>query len=149
MAVVAFAAASMQLLAPGRDHTALSTAVAKRVEAEAPLFKEDDDKRRTTAYLVAIAFRESSFKVDAIGDKGRSFCAFQIHETAGGTKALLTDVDACVGKAFAMLRMSMRLCPAFPLAWYAAGPNGCGNDRAQRISRDRMAIAARLLREVK
>lgn len=146
--LASFVLAASALLAPDRDHTVLASAIAAHVEAEAPLFKDDADKRRTAAYLTAVAFRESSLRLDAVGDHGRSFCAFQIHASSGGTPALLTDAGACVAKAFAMLRMSMRVCPAHPLAWYAEGPSGCSSLRAQRISRDRLALAARVLRDV-
>lgn len=147
--ILAFLLAAMALLAPGRDHARLAGAIDRVVDAEPPLFRDDADKRRTAAYLVAIAFRESSLRTDAIGDKGRSFCSFQIHRTNGGSQALVDDVDACVRKAFTMLRESARVCPAFPLAHYAEGGTGaCTSARAQRISRDRMAVAARLLRDV-
>jgi len=149
MTAIAFATGAMQLLAPGRDHHVLADAIVQRAEAEAPLFKGDDDRHRTVAYLVAVAFRESSLIVDIVGDHGRSFCAFQIHQSSGGTPALRTDAGACVAMAFDMLRTSMRVCAAHPLAWYAEGPNGCASPRAQRLSRDRMALAAWLVRSVK
>lgn len=138
----------MSSLAPGRDHAALATAITARVLAEPPLFRDDASKLHTAAYLVAVAFRESSLTVDIVGDHGRSFCAFQIHESSGGTTALRTDPDACVAAAFAMLRTSMKVCPSSPLAWYAEGPRGCGSPRAQRISRDRLGIASRLAKTV-
>lgn len=147
MTLLAFTLAAAALLAPGRDHTVLSTAIASRVDAERPLFRADADKRKTAALLVAVAFRESSLRVDAVGDHGRSFCAFQIHQTSGGTKALLTDANACVAKAFTMLRESVRIDGAHPVAFYARGP-GWRSDVARRLSRDRMALAARLLRDV-
>lgn len=145
-----FALAAMQLLAPNRDHAPLAAAIEARVALEPPLFRDDADKRRTTAYLVAVAFRESSLTVDIAGDHGRSFCAFQIHQSAGGTASLRTNVDACVAKGFDMLRTSMKICPAHPLAWYAEGGAGsCSSARAQRISRDRTALAAWLVRSVR
>jgi len=147
MTLLAFTLAAMGVLAPQRDHTVLATAIAARVDAELPLFADDEDKRRTAAWLVAVAYRESSLRLDAVGDRGRSFCAFQIHASSGGTKALLTDADACVGTAFAMLRTSARLCKSFPLAWYAHGGNAaaaCASPRAQRLSRDRMNLARRI-----
>jgi hypothetical protein len=147
MKILFFVLWAMSSLAPGRDHAPLATAIAARVLAEPPLFRDDESKLRTAAYLVAIAFRESSLTVDIVGDHGRSFCAFQIHASSGGTAALQTDPDACVATAFAMLRTSMRVCPSAPLAWYAeGGANACSSVRAQRISRDRMAIAARLFK---
>jgi hypothetical protein len=143
-----FVIAAMGLLAPERDHAELAGAIVRAVDAEAPLWKNDDDKRRTAAIVVAVAFRESSLRLGVTGDKGRSFCAMQIHQSSGGTAALLTDADACVRKGLAMLRASLRTCPAHPVAWYASGPIGCTDARAQRISSDRMALAARVVRDV-
>jgi len=147
-ALLPWVLSAMQTLAPARDHQPLASAVSARVEAEAPLFAGDTDRHMTAAWLVAIAFRESSLRLDAVGDHGKSFCAFQIHESAGGTRALLTDADACVAKAFDMLRTSLRVCPQYPLAWYASGPGGCTNARAHRVSNDRMWLAKKLVREV-
>lgn len=155
----AWVAAASTLLAPARHHDELATAIANRVEAEAPLFKGDEDRHRTAALLVAIAFRESSLRAAAVGDhvggKPTSFCAFQVNlpwgrKTPDGWTGqdLLDDPDKCVAAAMRMLRVSMQVCPSSPLAWYAAGPAGCQSPRAQRISRDRMAIAQRLLRDV-
>lgn len=151
MTVAAFVTAAAHLLAPQRDHSVLDAAIAARVEMEAPLFANDSDKRKTAAYLVAVAFRESSLQLDAVGDHGQSLCAFQIGRSSGGTVAMLTDADACVAKGFAMLRTSMRLCPAFPLAWYAAGGDGakaCASVHAQRLSRDRIALSKWLVAHV-
>lgn len=158
--LLAWVVAASSLLAPSRQHDPLAEAIASRAEAEAPLFKGDDDRRKTSALLVAIAFRESSLRADAVGDhvagKPTSFCAFQIHLPFGAKTAdgwtgadLVEDPQRCVAAAMRMLRESMRMCPAFPLAFYAAGPAGCENARAQRISRDRLAIAQRLLRDVR
>lgn len=148
--IYALVLAMMAHLAPNRDHTVLARAIADVVDEESPLFKGDTSKVKTSAYLVAVAFRESSLKNEAVGDHGRSFCAFQIHVTSGGTKLLAEDPDACVRKAVLMLRESARICPAYPLAWYAEGGiNACASSRAQAISRDRIAIAARLVREVR
>jgi hypothetical protein len=158
-ALLAWVVAASSLLAPARQHEELSTAITNRVEAEPPLFKGDEDRHRTAAFLVAIAFRESSLRAAAVGDhvKGKptSFCAFQVNLPWGRKSAegwtgqdLLEDPEKCVTTALHMLRISMRVCPQHPLAWYAAGPAGCESPRAQRISRDRMAIAQRLLRDV-
>lgn len=151
MTVAAFVTAAAHLLVPGRDHAALDVAIAARVDAELPLFADDADKRKTAAYLVAVAFRESSLRLDAVGDHGQSVCAFQIGRSSGGTTAMLTDADACVAKGFAMLRTSMRLCPAFPLAWYAVGGDAakaCASAHAQRLSRDRIALSKWLVAHV-
>ena len=148
MTVLPFVLAAMTVLAPGRDHAELGAAIAKVVDAERPLFRDDADRRRTAALVVAVAFRESSLRADVVGDHGRSFCAMQIHRSSGGSPALLEDAEACSRTGVAMLRASSRVCSAHPVAWYAAGPRGCASPRAQRISRDRVALARRLLREV-
>lgn len=143
--MIALVLAMMLSLAPRRDHSELAGAIARAVESEAALFRDDTSKTKTAALLVAVAYRESSFTVAAVGDKGESFCAYQIHRTSGGGPALLTDADACVRRGMAMLRESARVCPKAPVAWYAAGGVGaCSNARAIRISNDRMAIARRL-----
>ena len=151
MTIATFTLAAMLSLAPGRDHTVLASAIAARVDTEAPLFADDADKRKTSAWLVAIAFRESSLKLDAVGDHGQSYCAFQIHRTSGGSATMLTDANACVSAAFRMLRTSMHVCPAFPLAWYAHGgasTTACASGRAQRISRDRLNLSKWLVAHV-
>lgn len=151
MTVASFVLTAMTSLAPGRDHHVLANAIASLVSLELPLFANDASKLRTAALLTAIAFRESSLRLDAVGDSGQSLCAFQIGRTSGGTDAMLTDASLCVGAGFAILRTSMRLCPAYPVAWYAAGGDAtraCASPAAQRISRDRMALAARLVRDV-
>ncbi|MDF2694855.1 MAG: hypothetical protein K0S65_3238 [Labilithrix sp.] len=149
MSVLPFVLAAMTLLAPGRDHSELGGAIAHVVDSNKPLFANDADRRRTASLLVAVAFRESTFVPNVVGDKGQSFCAFQIHRSAGGTPALLEDVNACVESGMNLLRTSLRVCPTYPVAWYASGPLGCSNNRAQRISRDRMNLAAYLFGQVK
>jgi hypothetical protein len=157
--LLAWVLAACEALAPGRSHEQLAGAIASRVESEAPLFKADEDKKKTASFLVAIAFRESSLKWDVTGDmhagKPTSFCAYQIHLPYGAKtpegwtgQDLIEDPNKCVTTAMRMLRESFRSCPAHPLAWYAEGPRGCESERAQRISRDRMAIAQRLVREI-
>jgi hypothetical protein len=146
-------------LAPGNSYQLLAEAIANRVTQEAPLWKDDHDRRKTAAVLVAVAFRESSLRADVVGDRVHgqptSYCAFQIHLPHGATTAegwtgpeLLQDPDRCVTSALRMIRLSMRICPQHPLAWYAEGPRGCKSKRAQSISRDRMAIAKWLIRTV-
>jgi hypothetical protein len=129
----------MASLAPGRDHIELATAIATVVLDERPLFVGDTSRIRTAATIVAIAFRESAFRMGA-RSKTHDYCALQINRRP----ELADDAELCVRVAMTMLRESMRMCPAHPVAFYASGPGGCTNARAQRISRDRMAIAKRL-----
>lgn len=139
MAVIFAVLAWMHMLAPGRTRYEEAAAIATVVLEEPPLFKRDDDKLRTAAFVTAISFRESSFRND-VSSKTNDHCMMQINRRPD----LARDPVECVRVAFAMLRESMRMCPDHPLAFYASGPGACENARAQRISRDRMAIAARL-----
>lgn len=140
-----FVLMAMGALAPDRDHSDLADAITTVVESERPLFASDEDHLRTASLMVAIAFRESSFRNDAVGDHGRSVCAFQIH---GGSHELLEDPVACVKVAFRMLRESVHIDRENPVAFYCRGPR-YQSDEARRLSRDRMRLARRLLGEVR
>ena len=136
----------MTSLVPAQDpmvrHGALATAIVTVAFEEPPLFKNDESRVRTTALLVAIAFRESSLQTNIVGDGGRSVCAFQIY---GGNKALLEDPEACVRKAYHMLQESIRIDRENPVAFYARGPRYQSRE-ARRLSADRVAVSQRLLR---
>ena len=149
LALLTLVTSAMDKLAPKRNHTVLANAIASVVSAQPPLFKGDSDRKHTAALVIAVAFRESSLDPAALGDydakgKPHSFCAMQIHDTAGGTVALTTDAEACVAKGLAMLRSSVRVDPAHPVAWYARGP-GYRSRTAVRISNDRMWLARKVL----
>lgn len=119
----------MLMLAPGHDHSALAWAVASQAH--------DPEE---AALITAIAFRESSFRNDAVGDAGRSVCAMQIH---GGDRALLDDPQACVRRGILMLRYSKLLDASHPVAAYARGSRWRSAE-AQRISNDRVRLAKSL-----
>lgn len=123
----------MHMLAPGRNVDALAWAVAVNA-------RDIEEAARITA----VAFRESSLRNDAIGDNGHAVCAMQIYD---GPPTLLENPIACVTRGTSMLRTSARVDAVNPIAWYARGPRW-RSDEAQRISRDRMVIAARLVRSV-
>ncbi len=123
----------MTSLVPGRDHSALAWAVASQARSTAE-----------AALVTAMAFRESSLDNAAVGDHGHSFCAMQIHDSSGGTAALLDDPSACVAAALPILRQSVRIDPLHPVGFYARGPRWRSVD-AQRLSNDRVAVAKRLL----
>jgi hypothetical protein len=144
----AFVLAYCLLLVPqGRDHTAFARGTAAAIADSEPLFKDDKDKRKTAAFMVAIAFRESSFRPGITGDSGNSFGAFQIHlpfkkKTVEGWSGedILADPEKGARVALRMIQESMRACPAHPLAVYAEGGEGCNSPRAQRISKDRLTL---------
>jgi len=148
LALLASVTVAMNRLAPKRDNRALAEAVAQVVAAEPPIFQDDADRKRTAALVVAVAYRESGLDAAALGDRDKagrphSFCAMQIHESAGGTHALTTDPKACVAKGLTMLRVSVRTDPSHPVAWYARGPR-FRSSTAQRISNDRMWLARKV-----
>jgi hypothetical protein len=138
----------MTSLVPAQDpvlrHGRLASAITTVALEEAPLFKNDEDRVRTVALLVAIAFRESSLQHDAVGDSGRSLCAYQIH---GGEPGLLDDTNSCVRTGERMLRVSIRMDRDEPVAFYARGPR-FKSDEARSLSRDRVRLSQRLLKEI-
>lgn len=152
--LLSFAIAAANVVDPDHDHAVMAQAIAHVAEDERPLFTEDESREKTIALLTAVAWREGSLRETVRGDCGektkegkciahpRSFCTMQIHASSGGNESLNDDPEKCIRTGLAMLRQSMKACPAHPIAFYAGGPNGCTNERAQRISRDRMALAA-------
>lgn len=141
-----FALMAMNVMAPNRDHEPLARALATVAETEEPLFRNDESRIKTISLLLSVSFRESSFRNDAVGDHGRSYCAFQVHQSSGGSPALLDDPEACTRTAFAMLRESIRVDRENPLAHYCRGPR-YRSEEARRLSRDRMALARRIAGE--
>ena len=128
---------------PLSRHGTLATAITQVLDDAGPLFASDPDLHRSAALMVAVAFRESSLDNTQVGDHGRSFCAFQLHASSGGTAALLEDPVACAQAAHAMMRTSIRVDRSHPMAFYARGPRWA-TPEAQRLSNDRMAVAKRL-----
>lgn len=124
-------------------HGLLATAITTVVHEEGALFAPDTELHRTAALLVAVAFRESSLDTRQVGDNGKSFGAFQLHASSGGTAALLDDPLAQARTAHRMIKVSIRADREHPIAQYARGPR-FGSPEAQRISNDRMALAKRL-----
>jgi hypothetical protein len=151
-----FALAVVNAVDPDHPHPVITDAIVHVVEDERPLFADDSSREKTIALLVAVAWREGSLREKVDGDcvektaegrciaHPRSFCTMQVHQSSGGSAALNEDPQKCIRAGMAILRQSMHMCTDHPLAWYASGPRACTNVRAQRISRDRMALAQRL-----
>lgn len=132
--------AAMLFLAPTRNHEALAHATANVLADEPALFIEDESKLRTAALVVAIEFRESSFR--DVTSATRDHCFMQLHDRPD----LLGHPEACIRAGLRALRASFTSCPGAPLAGYVGG--GCSNKRARRISDDRISLAAKLIAEV-
>lgn len=127
--------------APLERHNDLASAITIVASEEGPLFSDDASLERTSALLVAVAFRESSLRANVTGDGGHSVCAMQIYD---GPKSLNEDPVACVRAGYRMIKTSIRVDRTNPIAFYARGPR-YASEEARRISRDRMALARSLL----
>lgn len=119
----------------------LAAAVADGVEKADPLWADDPSKVKTAALVVAVAWRESAFDQKAHSPTD-DWCVLQIH----GRKDLAENLAGCVRVGIEALRWSLRTCAAHPVAPYIAGAMGCKSERAQRMSNDRMRLAAMLVR---
>lgn len=149
-------------LSPNRNHEALTQAIEKVLTDQAPLFAKDENRQRSAALLLAINFREGSLIPNIKGDKDKrgnftSFCSMQIHLPYGAKteegwtgEELVEDPVKCITVGVRMLRISMKVCPKHPVAFYAEGVDQrtCDSVRAQRISNDRMFLAQRLVKGV-
>lgn len=129
-------------IAPGAEHANaaqdVAAAISHVVDDTNPIFGSGDVDR---AVLVEMAWQESRFRRDAVGDSHRSKGAYQLQ---GVPEALAFDVDRATVIAYARIRESAKACPASPLAPYASG--SCTNRGGRRISALRMAEALRLVR---
>lgn len=154
--ILPFVVALTQAADPGHDHSRMAEVIADVVEAERPLFADDESREKTAALITAVAWREGRLGERVEGDcsaskpgepcKGTpsSYCTLQVHRSSGGDSSLNDDPSKCIRVGLSMLRVSMRACPDFPIAFYSSGPRGFRGERAKRISRDRVALAGRL-----
>jgi hypothetical protein len=135
------------------EGTFTTTAAAiNRAAHEEPLYAGEDGPARTAAQLVALAWFESRFDPQAVGDHGASLGLFQIGVSnlpaLGMKREDLFDPDKAAHAAIKMMRASFVMCSVRPkeerLAHYAAGGPDCA--RGRKESRHRTALAAALLR---
>lgn len=91
------------------------------------------------AVLVVQAFRESGYRLAAVGDGGLAHGPFQVHGGAPKTWA------EAVAQFVPLLQKSATTCKE-PLAMIASG--SCTNAAGIRISRERMALARKIAAEV-
>lgn len=119
----------------GRPHPTVVQAIASESIADPVL----GDAQHTAALLLVIAFRESSYRADVIGDGGRSCGLFQ--SACASTK--LRDPVGQTRIAIGNIRRSITACPDAILAVYASG--SCGNVAGRRISVSRVAESQRII----
>jgi hypothetical protein len=89
--------------------------------------------KHEAAKLLIQAWRESRFKINAVGDKGKALGAYQLHRAP---TEVLTNIALATRITIARLRESETLCPAHPLVVFAKG--NCQNKEGIAISDARM-----------
>jgi hypothetical protein len=93
--------------------------------------------------MLEMAFRESGFKRNAIGDHGHSLGYFQLQRVP---RSILKDAHKQASTAYSRLQDSAKSCgQSAPLAKYASG--NCGHGRV--LSRFRMGEARRFFVKAK
>jgi len=111
-------------------------AITDVTEESSPLFAGPMGRERTIALLVSLAWFESHFNPEASGDNGMSHGLYQQQRFGE-----LRDPHEATVVALRELRISFRICRGHPasegLGWYAAGGDGCENERGRRLSRHR------------
>lgn len=98
-----------------------------------PLYKDDNEGAiRTASLLIALAWHESRFQPNVIGDHGRSLGLFQIQPPTAhvdGSLLLLPRSAALI--AIDLIRSSFKTCAKRPvkerMSWYAAGRQTCSD----------------------
>jgi hypothetical protein len=128
--------AMMHHLQPRANHDKLARITAAALIAEPAIFADDDTRLRSAALVVAVMFRESSFR--DVTSATNDFCFLQLHARPD----LLGHPAACVHAGITALRASLA-GPCHSLAGYVGG--GCHNPRTVRLSDDRLALAGELL----
>ena len=139
--------AEAQRLDSAYDAGPLAQAIAT-ASIEAPLFSGPDGAEQTAARLLALAWEESNFRNERVGDGGRACTAFQLH--AGARCAALTsDLLAAARAAREAVRTSLAACRSLPASERLAVYTGGACDRGRAASRRRHALALRILAGIK
>jgi len=125
----------------GPSYVETATAIVTACE-ERPAFGSAE---RCAAVLTAIAYHESRFQPDAIGDGGQSRGVWQVSRAWGLAPAAPVLEHARL--AAELVDRSEHICHDRPLderlGWYAAGGRGCGRPTSSRL---RMRLAGALLK---
>lgn len=135
-ALLPFVLHAMAFLSP-HANLELAHVIAWTAASEAPLYQVDASGERTAAALVATARDESSFRLSALGDGGKSYGPFQIFGRN-------LSIDAGAREALRQLRVSLAMCGDFTA--YLAGR--CDVPRAQTLAHHRENTMLRIYTEV-
>ena len=140
--LLAFVLTSMLALDPSADVAGLALAISDTVE-------QHPAPRRLAALLVAIAWYESRFRQDAVGDGGHSCGPYQSWVGPGILcERLRRDPMLATARAIQQVHASLKACASEAvenrLALYTSG--SC--DRGRKESRHRWWLAWKLLTEL-
>jgi len=117
-------------------------AISDASESE-PLFKGENGKEKTAVLLISLAWFESRFDPNAIGDKGKSYGLYQ--QQGMGE---LSDPKVATMVAIQQIKISFRVCINKPLderlGWYTNGGPDCEKDKTK--AKHRMLKAFWLLK---
>lgn len=118
----------MAAIAPDAENTNDARAIASEIARVAVDSHE-------AAIMVVVAWRESAFRSNAVGDGGLARCAYQLHNAP---RSVLTDLRQCTELAAERIRASAAKCRSAPLAAFASGT--C--ERGRKLSAWRMQEVA-------
>lgn len=116
-----------------------------------PLFPQDKDGcRKTAAILISIAWFESRFHTNAVGDNGKSFGLFQIQPPTAQVKSnILLNPRTASFVAVDLVRKSFQACEKRPyeerLSWYVSSSGCPSHPIIVKKSLDRMLMSNRIL----
>ncbi len=168
LALVLDRAATDKTPAKFADTYASTAAAIAKVASASPL--PGHTVEETAAEIVSVAWFESHFQPDAVGDctdaknfpvscrkpgaTPHSFCAVQINETNfrgyGTTRAeVLGSIERCLEIGLRIMRDSYRVCAGRPagekLAFYAAGGYGCSTKKDATAKSSHRVLLGRYL----
>jgi len=136
-AIFAFA---MNYVQPAQNHDELAGLTAYAV-IEDPLFDDDviDVTPGAIATITSGEAEESSLRIDAIGDHGRSCGALQKWD--GCRLSRLAALEAGIDQ----IRLSFAMSKTCPWCGFLAGPRGIESPHVRRMSKHRERLTVRIL----
>ncbi len=127
----------------------LSEAIAQ-ASNEDPLFPEDEHGcRKTAAILIAVAWYESRFQPNAVGNQGKSFGLYQIRPVEGVPSNAVTNPRSASFVVIDQIRTSFEACKNQPygerlLCYVSSNGPASTKQEAVKKSYDRLLMAMRI-----
>ena len=130
--------------APTPLQAEIADAISVTVTEHGPLFTGPSGPEQTASLMTSVGWYESGLRNDITGDHGRACGAWQHLAEPAECDRIRHDVMYAAALAWADIRASILACgKGHELDVYGSG--GCG--RRVHITRSRMALAGRLLKE--